>query len=140
MSKKKTSKQVIWDEENILYNESQRHLYGQMKIDEPKTPYEHEVEGAGAHSTSDEDDSDDEMSSALAQRLMQAQAHKKSVALSSASSSSSSSHGGHLPGDDDEDEDPEKLARKKAFLARRKAHYDEFTRVKEKAEEKNESG
>ena len=42
-----SKKGVQWDEDNLLYNESQRHLYGTMKIDDPPTPFHYEGDFPG---------------------------------------------------------------------------------------------
>ncbi|XP_069691371.1 protein phosphatase inhibitor 2-like isoform X1 [Periplaneta americana] len=99
-----------WDEMNII---STLHPadkdYGHMKIDEPKTPYNYDVD--------DDVDAGKLDHQTLTEKLKK-QGEDPLKVLQSRESSS------------EEEETPEELAKRKAFENKRKAHYNEFYALK----------
>jgi len=122
---------VRWNEDNL--GEIEKNKPVRQKITEPKTPY---------HAMIEEEDDDDSSSSVRGGRFnecVDAVEHAKAIrhALNDATSSNTKSaeqSGGWTSSDDERDamqDDDEDSDRSASFKAHRRAHYDEFLKVKE---------
>ncbi|KAL0277147.1 UNVERIFIED_CONTAM: hypothetical protein PYX00_004524 [Menopon gallinae] len=106
--KKSTGKATKWDEMNIIATLHPADKdYGHMKIEEPKTPFNWEVEG-------DEVDNRGIDPNVLAEKLKSGGNTQRRRSFGAESD------------DSDSDLSPEELARKKVFKSKRKMHYNEF--------------
>ncbi|XP_010482567.1 PREDICTED: protein phosphatase inhibitor 2-like [Camelina sativa] len=124
---------VQWDEANIVEIESNKPV--RQKITEPKTPYHPMIDDDGSLSPRGRsfDECVDDM-----QRAEELRNSLKDAAASSSRNSSQGSGGGGWSSSDEEEADPmdqdeevPENGKNARFNAHRKAHYDEFRKVKE---------
>eukprot|EP01095_Lingulamoeba_sp_RSL-Kostka_P009737 TRINITY_DN336_c7_g1_i1.p1 TRINITY_DN336_c7_g1~~TRINITY_DN336_c7_g1_i1.p1 ORF type:complete len:170 (-),score=96.28 TRINITY_DN336_c7_g1_i1:135-644(-) len=136
---KKTQKPgVSWDEDNLLFNETESVNYGNIKIDEPDTPYNYDT-------YSDEDDMMKDDPNELAEKLAELQELEDDDEIYDDNDDNNENSDddennddkkarilfNEDEDDDDDDLDEEAKIKKKQFELKRKQHYDEFLRVKE---------
>jgi hypothetical protein len=111
-AQEKMKKGIVWDEDNLIYNESQKSAT--MKIEEPPTPYNRDYDSADDEETEEPEKKDnmqqhfDELSSKLAE------AKPRRLSFSS-----------------DEDEGEEDKEESKEFKTKRSQHYNEWRILQE---------
>jgi protein phosphatase inhibitor 2 len=135
-------KAIVWDEDNLQHNEANR--TAKMKIDEPKTPFNHNYTADDDDVSDDDDDHDDKGRSAA----VTAASVKTTKSKKRDASGSSAGAGVDLAAleqkmlsvaeektklGDDVWHPNEQVKSKNAFADARKKHYNEFQKVRELA-------
>jgi protein phosphatase inhibitor 2 len=123
-----SSNHVKWNEENLYEIESNKPV--RQKITEPKTPYHPMIDGDGSLSPTRPFDK-------CLDETVQPEAILTALnGVASSSNSSTSKDGGWASSDDDtdameQDDDAEADTGRLSFKEHRRAHYDEYRKVKE---------
>ncbi|KAL6526957.1 hypothetical protein OROGR_016047 [Orobanche gracilis] len=131
---------VKWDEANIAEIEANKPV--RQKITEPKTPYHPMID---VDDDDDDDDDDDEDTSSCVRRgsfgsrfedAMHAEAIRLALNDVGSSNKTDVHHSGWTSSEDDidamdQDGEGTESERRRSFREHRKAHYDEFRKVKE---------
>ncbi|XP_050423226.1 protein phosphatase inhibitor 2-like [Adelges cooleyi] len=113
--KKIASKSAKWDEMNILETlHPPDKDYGHMKVDEPKTPYEREI--------NEDDDMDGGVNPDELRKRIEESKQRKNSGSSTFQSEDDS--------EDNKDETPEEKLAREVFEKKRKEHYNEFKAAK----------
>ncbi|KAE9540050.1 hypothetical protein AGLY_005302 [Aphis glycines] len=111
--KKNTNKSAKWDEMNILKTlHPPDKDYGHMKVDEPKTPYEREI-------NEDDDEMDGGVNAEELRKRIEEGGRRRSSSFQSEEEELES-----------EDESPEDKITREIFEKKRKQHYNEFQTAK----------
>jgi protein phosphatase inhibitor 2 len=127
-------KAIVWDEDNLQHNEANR--TAKMKIDEPKTPFNHDYKADAQNDDDDDDDNDDNNDS----RTVGAKKRNASDAVDlGALHAKIATLAAEKQRLGDQVWHPNELVKdKNAFVDSRKKHYNEFQTVRALAAQQQE--